>query len=324
MYIGITHDICKRWRGNGCAYKSNLHFWQAIQKYGWDGFQHEIIYENISHEEACQREIELIAKYNACDRLYGYNKSPGGDSPLVIHCGGDHHFFGKHLSKEHRQKLSEAKKGEHHPWYGKHLPEETRKKIGDANRGRSISEEQKEQHRQANLGKKASKETREKMSIAQKNRKRPPDIGKRISDGKAKKPVIQLSLSGEVIQIFPSVSQAAKEFQIASGSICKCCKGTLGSSGGFKWAYADEVDLRQMNTIPEKELAELIGAGIKIGNAKQRKQVLQMTLSGEFVKIWPSLTEAARENGLDVSSVCQCCKGVIQTSGGYIWKYFGE
>ena len=49
VYIGITHDVRKRWHGNGCAYKSNRYFWQAIQKYGWDGFSHEVIYENISH-----------------------------------------------------------------------------------------------------------------------------------------------------------------------------------------------------------------------------------------------------------------------------------
>ena len=108
VYIGITHDIKKRWSNNGRQYWSNRHFKQAIEKYGWDGFLHEIVYENISYEEACSHEIELIAKYNACDREYGYNKSPGGGNPLVIHRGENHHFYGKKLSGEHRKKLSES------------------------------------------------------------------------------------------------------------------------------------------------------------------------------------------------------------------------
>jgi DNA polymerase III alpha subunit len=61
--------------------------------------------------------------------------------------------------------------------------------------------------------------------------------------------------------------------------------------------------------------------GIRIGQAKQRKKVMQLTVEGELVQIWDSLTQAAKENGMDISSICQCCKGTIKTAGGYIWKY---
>ena len=324
VYIGISHDINKRWRGNGCAYKSNHHFWQAIQKYGWDGFRHEIVYDNISHSEACAYEIELIAKYNACDSAYGYNNSPGGESPLVIHRGADHHFYGKHLSADHRKKLSESHKGEKHFWYGKHLPEETRKKIGDAHRGRIISDEQKEFLREINTGKQASEETKRKMSESQKNRVRDPKVGRRISDAKEKKAVVQLSLSNEVIQIFTSVSSAAREYGIASGSICKCCQKELRSAGGFIWIYEDEVDISHLTFPSSERKAALIEEGIRIGQAKQRKKVMQLTVEGELVRIWDSLTQAAKENGMDVSSICQCCKGKIKTSGGYMWRYVDD
>lgn len=324
VYIGITHNIKERWRGNGCAYMSNRHFWQAIQKYGWDGFSHEILFENLSHEEACELEVKLIAQYDAKNRLHGYNKSPGGDSPLVIYYGKDHHFYGKHLSEEHRKKLSESHSGEKHYCYGKHLPEETRQKIGDANRGHSVSEEQREKLRQANLGKKASQETRQKMSLAQKGRVRDESIGQKISDAKAKKEVVQMSLSGEVIRVWPSVSMAASENNVASGSICKCCKGALHSSGGFTWAYLDGMDCQKIIPISEEQRKTLIEAGTRIGNAKQRKQVLQLTRTGELVKVWPSLTQAAKENNMVVSAITRCCKGIVQTSGGYVWRYAEE
>lgn len=321
VYIGITHDIHKRWRGNGCAYKSNHHFWQAIQKYGWDGFLHEIIYENISHAKACAYEVELIAKHKSCDRLYGYNKSPGGDSPLVIHRGEDHHFYGKHLSEEHKEKLRESHIGEKNYWYGKHHSDATRKKLSDAHRGKSISEEQKKKLRNANLGKHASEETKHKMSDSQKNRLRDPNVGQKISDAKEKKAVVQLSLSNEVIQICASVSSAAREYGVASGSICKCCKKELRSAGGFIWIYEDEIDASLLVFPSSERKATLIEEGIRIGQAKQRKRVMQLTVGGKLVRIWDSLTQAAKENGMDVSSICQCCKGTIKTSGGYIWKY---
>lgn len=321
VYIGITHDIRKRWRGNGCAYKSNRHFWQAIEKYGWDGFKHEIVFENISHTDACKYEIELISKYNSCDRKFGYNKSPGGDSPLVIHRGEAHHFWGKKLSEEHRKKLSKSHKGEKSIWYGKHLPEETRKKLRDAHKGKKLSEAQKELLRQANLGRKASDETRRKMSEAQKGRVRDPEVGKRISDSKEKKSVAQLSLSRELLQVWPSVSSASREYGISTSSISKCCKNKLQSAGGFVWAYAENVNLIDMTKISDDKRKVLIEEGIRIGEAKQRKVVMQLTLEGELVKIWESLTEAAEKNGMSIAAICRCCKGEVKTSGGYIWKY---
>ena len=40
---------------------------------------HEIILENVSLEDACAKEIELIAKYKSNISKYGYNKTSGGD-----------------------------------------------------------------------------------------------------------------------------------------------------------------------------------------------------------------------------------------------------
>lgn len=237
VYIGITYDVEYRWRYGGCAYKSNRHFWQAIKKYGWDGFDHEILYDELSKEAACECEIRLISEHRATEREFGYNKSVGGDVPLVVYSGEKHPMYGKHHSEEARTKMSDAKRGEKHPWFAKHLPEETRRKIGDANRGRPISEEQKAQLRKANLGKKASAETRAKMSAAQKARKRGPDIGKKISEAKKKTPVIQLTREGEFVAVWPSVSSAAQATGLTTGQICKCCKGVLRTTGGFTWKY---------------------------------------------------------------------------------------
>ena len=46
LYIGITSQKPElRWN-YGRNYKENPYFYNAIQKYGWDSFQHEILYDN--------------------------------------------------------------------------------------------------------------------------------------------------------------------------------------------------------------------------------------------------------------------------------------
>lgn len=55
-YIGITKlNLIKRWQG----YINNTYFFRAILKYGWNNFQHEILYSELSEKEAKQIEILL-------------------------------------------------------------------------------------------------------------------------------------------------------------------------------------------------------------------------------------------------------------------------
>lgn len=79
-YIGITSvNPKKRW-SKGIGYKQNFHFWNSIQKYGWDSFNHLIIKSNLSKACACTLEKILIKFYNTTDPSKGYNRSEGGQS----------------------------------------------------------------------------------------------------------------------------------------------------------------------------------------------------------------------------------------------------
>ena len=55
-------------------------------------------------------------------------------------------------------------------------------------------------------------------------------------------------------------------------------------------------------------------------NGKNSKQILQYTISGEFVREWPSSSECDR-NGFDNSSVIKCCRGKLKQFKGFKWKY---
>ena len=67
VYIGITSLKPKyRWE-NGRGYKGNEYFYRAIKKYEWNNFEHIIIENNLTKEQAENMEIELIAKYRSND-----------------------------------------------------------------------------------------------------------------------------------------------------------------------------------------------------------------------------------------------------------------
>jgi hypothetical protein len=133
-YIGITcQKPTKRWN-NGNGYSQNAHFYAAIKKHGWDAFRHDILFTNLTQEEAERLEIELIAKYGTLDPDKGYNLDPGGSV--------------RHPTAETREKLREAHLGQKPTAAnrqsivaavkGKPKTEEHRRKISQARGGREI------------------------------------------------------------------------------------------------------------------------------------------------------------------------------------------
>ena len=76
-YIGITSQKCEnRWGINGKGYELQPKFYHAIQKYGWDNFQHDILYTNLNKETALKIEADLIKTYNTIEN--GYNVASYG------------------------------------------------------------------------------------------------------------------------------------------------------------------------------------------------------------------------------------------------------
>ncbi|WP_173015549.1 MULTISPECIES: GIY-YIG nuclease family protein [unclassified Lactonifactor] len=78
MYIGQTgQEIEKRFAKDGAGYKNCKYFSKAIQKYGWNNFEHIILMDNLTKSEADIIEEALIKKYNTTSECYGYNTKIG-------------------------------------------------------------------------------------------------------------------------------------------------------------------------------------------------------------------------------------------------------
>ena len=108
-YIGQTNDIHSRWKPS--AYKTCTKFYNAIQEYGWNNFTHEIIYDNLTLEEANELEEKLIAEYDTINN--GFNLDSGGLNHLHSQETKDKMSKtrkGVPKSEEHKKAISEALK----------------------------------------------------------------------------------------------------------------------------------------------------------------------------------------------------------------------
>ena len=75
IYIGKTKTTLKeRAKNNAKGYKGCPYFYKAIQKYGWENFEVEIL-EEVPLEFLGESELDYITKYNSTNREIGYNIS---------------------------------------------------------------------------------------------------------------------------------------------------------------------------------------------------------------------------------------------------------
>ncbi len=54
---------------------------------------------------------------------------------------------------------------------------------------------------------------------------------------------------------------------------------------------------------------------------KRRKSIFQYSKSGDFVRSWDGVNNAADTLGIGRTNLTNCLTGLSKTAGGYIWKY---
>lgn len=223
VYIGMTStNIDKRAGLNGRNYNKNILFNRAILKYGWDNFEHDVLYNNLSKNDAAMIEQNMIAKYQSNNPTYGYNLSTGGES-------GN---YGCHMSEENKVLRKERMSGDKNPMYGKFGNSHPR--YGKKQSSKSI-----EIIRNKELGKFVSDDTKHKISesrIKSKawDKENNPMYGKTYDKAPQARKIICI----ETNEQYNCIKYAAEELGIHATSITACCKGKVNSAGGYHWRYA--------------------------------------------------------------------------------------
>lgn len=288
VYIGITskENANDRWL-NGAGYKNQAHFYNAIKKYGWDNFDHDILFNGLTKEEAEQKEIELIAKYNSANRLYGYNRTNGGNcigtmlqetkDKISKANMGNQYGIGHKVSKEARRKISERLMGNTNGKGQKLSPEKIRA-LADARN----NEETRRKMSEAQMGKKHSEETKGKLSESHK--------------GLGAKSVVCI----ETGVVYNSIKDALKWAGIKkSGSISACCKGTVHTAGGYHWCYEEDYC--------EEKVKELL--------APKPNKHCKPILCIETNKLYNSVLDAALDVNISPSRISDYCGGRTNYAG---------
>lgn len=121
-YYGITcQKVEYRWV-NGNGYKYNEHFTRAINKYGWENFEHSILFNNLTIDEANLLEQMYISLYDTANPKYGYNNNYGGGSGIPNEQTRYKMSISGKIGQNRRdvkKRKSERTKGEKNPMYGK-------------------------------------------------------------------------------------------------------------------------------------------------------------------------------------------------------------
>lgn len=171
-YIGKTkHDIDWRWKYHVSQSGPNASsvLGRAINKYGPDAFEKEIICTGSSEEELNELEKLCIAAFQT--RVpKGYNLTDGGDGVIGL-------VFTPAIRKKLREAALRNNSAQYLPhtgFQGPHSPE-TRKKLSEANKRRPpASPETREKLRQAHLGRQKSEAELVHIRAAMQRRKGVP------------------------------------------------------------------------------------------------------------------------------------------------------
>lgn len=78
-YVGMTRQNLQYRFGNGTGWAHNKQLTSDIREYGWDNIERIVCCENLTLDEACVLETELIREFNTTNPENGYNRTAGGD-----------------------------------------------------------------------------------------------------------------------------------------------------------------------------------------------------------------------------------------------------
>ena len=308
-YIGITSSKPSiRWQ-NGHHYNGCRYFKFAIDKYGWDGFDHQIIISGISRAFAETIERGMIEYYKTNDSRFGYNIQPGW-----ISAGG--------LSEEGLQSIRECNTG---------INAKNRKPVVvfDLNGKKvaefcCIAEAQKflnarslYNHVYDRHGTCHGHIVRLKSDVGDLEQL-PPEV---VADARSIKykegrvaarsraVTVFDAVTGERLGDFPTIRMAVNHFKADFSS---ALYDKWGSVNGFVVRYYELCVGK--DRLSQEELDAIV-------RDYGKKEVFQFSKDQVFIRSYASLREASDATGTSYKTLSMCLRGKCGSANGFLWSY---
>lgn len=304
-YIGQTKQkITVRWKLKGAGYlKKNKDgayvqpkFALAIQKHGWDNFEHGVLQDNIStKEEADVLEQQFIVQYNSIK--HGYNISTGGGG-----CSG-HKVSEKSKKimrqikleafkdKEYKNKINQAcyifpvqqytLTGELVAEY-KNAKEAALQFEGTSANILSVVQG----HTKSAFGYYWRKKTNKEVNIPKDNRF---------------KAVEQYTMDNMYIKTWKTAREAYKSLGISYNEISRCCLKQRKSAKNYKWCFEGD----SLDTIERKHPI---------------RRILMCDSEWNVIAEYSNAAEASKTIHHTNTAILNACKKHLY-SFGYYWKF---
>ncbi|QCX40134.1 endonuclease [Aureibaculum algae] len=121
--------------------------------------------------------------------------------------------------------------------------------------------------------------------------------------GGLKKTVYKYNLEdGSLISTYECLEKAGKSIDATKQNISRACLSVNNTYKGYYWSYTFKKPY-----IPKKDI--------------RRKNVIQLTLTGEFVNQFNSVSDASRLTEINKTSIAKVCRRERNHAGGFDWKY---
>lgn len=131
---------------------------------------------------------------------------------------------------------------------------------------------------------------------------------------KINRKIYQFDLKGNFIASYKKLSEIK---QYKKCGINHCLQHMSKTSYGYIWKYEEEIDI--INDTPQ--LKELNFKRKISERHKYDKHVYQFDINGNFIKEYLSCQHAKRETNIDNSSIAKSARKIKNKAGGYIWRY---
>ena len=133
-----------------------------------------------------------------------------------------------------------------------------------------------------------------------------PNFGNKGEDNPLSIKTVKLSLKGELIQIYDSLSECAIDNDTTISAVSAVCQNKRHQLKGFIYRYLKDYEKNDLKITTGKT---------------SKKTVLQIDLhTNEVIRTFSSCSET-KEFGFNPNNVSQVCRGSKKTHMGYKWKY---